>query len=497
MPAPGAADTPRWLWPPSVTLIAAAIVIGWGARLSWGLWLDETIAPWQAEAGWAIARDKLADGTQSVLFGYLEALVYFPASPRMELWLRVPALLGGIASCLLAHRLAEQLVGRGTGLPALLAMVGSPQMIIHATQARPYTLAVAAALASLLGLARWLETRRRRHGLLFSLALALCGHLNVLFAAFAVVPAVLVYQHARRGLPIDWRALSRWVALTAVLLAPLVPLLSKVAHGPDTSALGLPPLGQALRELLPGTVLVSLVAFAFLLVPTRGRPLPALREPTLRPPLVLATVWLLVPPLLLFAGSRLVHRTLFIERYFLHTVAAQALLVAILFRSFPPALRALALAACFLIPPIQIGVRTWSWTDGVISWRRPLQTIRTLDPAGVAPVFLQSGHMPSNAIDWQNGIAQRNIYWSPLVAYPLPNRVYPLPYALDDSVPPHVRRLADTELARSPALFVVGLPRHEVVEWVRRFFESRGYTSTFAMHEGFWVLALRRATPAP
>jgi hypothetical protein len=356
---------------------------------------------------------------------------------------------------------------------------------------------VAAALASLLGLQRWLETGRRRDGLLFSIALAVCGHLNFLFAAFAVVPAFFLHQRARRGLPIDWPALSRWIGLTAVLLLPLIPPLSRLARGPDPSAMRLDPPGQALQDLVPLTVVMSLVAFLFLLVPTRGKPLRGLRDPEARAPLALATVWLLGPPLLLFVASALVHRTLFIERYYLHTVAAQALIVAVLFREFPVVLRTLALAACFFIPPIQFSVQTWSWPDDVISWRRPMQTIRRMDPAGAVPVFVQSGHGPSNALDWQRGIESRHLYWSPLVPYPLPNPTYALPYTLDDSVRSTVRALADTKLAEAQSIFVVGLARHELVQWVGRFFEERGYSSRFALHELLWVLELRRPTPAP
>jgi hypothetical protein len=372
-------------------------------------------------------------------------------------------------------------------------MVGSPQVIVHSTHARPYTWALAACLASLLGLARWLETGSRRHGLLFSISLALCVHLHLLFLTFAVVPAFLLTLRARRGLTVDWRGLSRWLAVTALLIVPLAPQLLASSRLPDRSAYGLPPLGEALKELLPVSVLLSLVAFVFLLLPTRGQPLRALRRAPVRLPLALAAFWLLVPPLLLLVASHLSHRTLFVERYFVHTIAAQALIVAVLFREFPETLRTIGLAACFLVLPIREGIHVWSGPDSRISWRSPLQTIRRLDPAGVVPVFVQSGHPSTNATDWPHGIERGEFFWSPLVAYPLPNPAYPLPYTLDDSVPPYVRRLAESELARAPSIFVVGLARHPILQWVRDFFVARGYTATLPVHDGFWVLTLRRS----
>jgi hypothetical protein len=509
-PGPTETETPRWLLIVVGALAAVAVVVAWGARLSWGLWQDETHIAWQAEGGWTIVRDKLGDPAQSVLFGYLEALFYFPGSPHMELWLRLPAVLGGIASGLLAYRLAERLVGKGTGLTAFVAMIGSPQMIVLATQARPYTWAVAACLASLLGLARWLETGRRRDGLLFAIASALVVHLHLLFATFAVVPAFFVLRRARRGQPVDWRGLLGWLGLTALLLMPLLVLLRRVSQGPDPSAIGLASLGDALADLIPSTVLFSLIPLAFVLVVAslgaaiagRGAGVAAvraagvaLRGALAREPAELAVFWLLAPPLLLLALSHLRHQTIYLDRYFLHTIAAQALIVAMLFRRVPRAVGALALAACLFTPPILYGARTWSQTETIISWRPPFRAIRQLDPAGTAPVFLQSSHPPSNAMDWQRGIEQRAFLYSPVVAYPVPNHVYPLPYDPDASMESFVRRLADTDLANAPLIFVTGLPKHVTIEWVRRFFEARGYQTTHVLRDGYWLLALR-LTPA-
>jgi hypothetical protein len=373
---------------------------------------------------------------------------------------------------------------------------------VLATQARPYTWAVAACLASLLGLARWLETGSRRDGLLFAIASALVVHLHLLFAAFAVVPAFFVLRRVRRGQPVDWRGLFRWLGLTALLLMPLLILLRRVSQGPDPSAVGLASLRDALADLIPGTVLFALIPLAFLLViRSRGAAVAgraagvALRGALAREPAELAVFWLFAPPLLLLALSHLRHQTVYLERYFLHTVAAQALIVAMLFRAVPRAVGALALAACLFTPPILYGARTWSQTETIISWRPPFRTIRRLDPAGTAPVFVQSSHPPSNAADWQHAIEQRTFFYSPVVAYPVPNHVYPLPYDPDASMQSYVRRLADTELANAPLIFVTGLPKHVTIEWVRRFFESRGYQTTHVLRDGYWLLALRR-TPA-
>jgi len=493
MPESAPPTLPRWMQAAVPTLVVAVFVLACRPSLSWGLWLDETTLAWQAEAGWALARDRLGETGNSALFGYIEALFYFPG-PHMEVWLRVPALLGALASFFLIQRLAEMFLGKGTGLLAMVSLAGTPLMLTYATQARPYSLALAACLVTLWGVARWLDTGSRRYGLLFSVAFALAVHLHFLFGVFAVVPAFLVWRHARGKQPVHWRELGAWAGLSALLLLPLLPLLRRLSRFPDPSALPIPTLADLAEVLIPSTVLLSLVAFAFLLVPpnTRRRALDGLRAPGARPTLAFAWFWFLVPPLVLFVASHLIRKTILIDRYVLHIVAAQALIVAALFRGFPPIVATLALLACFLPYPVLYGIQSSSRADGPLSWRLPLEAVRALDPTGAAPVFVQSGHPPTNAMDWPHGIERRLLDYAPLAAYPVPNRTYPLPYTLDENVRTYVRRVSDTELAQAPVIFVAGLAEHSTIQWVRQFFEARGYTASFGVRQALWLLVFRR-----
>ena len=59
---------------------------------------------------------------------------------------------------------------------------------------------------------------------------------------------------------------------------------------------------------------------------------------------------------MLFVGSHLAGKTILLDRYVLHIVAAQALIVAVLFRGFPPIVATLALLACFLPYPVLYGI---------------------------------------------------------------------------------------------------------------------------------------------
>jgi hypothetical protein len=482
----------RWL---TGGLLAVMMVAGWGPGLAWGLWLDETFTAWQVDAGFrAIAASKLANPGQSALFAYIEAPFYFPHTRAMELALRIPALAGALLACLFLYRVAEALIGKGTGLLAVVPFVASPDLINYAPQARPYTLAMAACLASLWGLLRWLETGARRHGLLFAASLAVVLHLHLLFALFVPVLGFVLLQRLRRGAPIAWRGLALWLGVAAVLLLPLLPLARAFMNqSAGLSRSDLPGLPLAIDALTPRLVLISLVAFAILLIPaTRRQGIDALRAPDTKPTVQLLLAWMLMPPLALIAISYAVHQSVVVGRYFFHSVAAQCLLVAILFRGFPPVLARVALFACFLPIPVLHLVHSRSVADGFDSWRLPLRTLRSVDPAGAAPVFVQAGHPMSNAMDWQHAIEARSFLYSQLSAYPIPNRVYPLPYGLDDASKTYVRGLADGELAAAPQVVFAGIRDLPSGEWVRSFFESRGYTSHYAVRQGVALIVMQR-----
>jgi hypothetical protein len=489
----GEADDARWVRRAVFAFIVLAVAVGWSPRLCWGLWLDETFSAWQVEAGFrAITREKSGSPGQSVLFGYIEALFYFPRSPHFEAWLRVPAFLGGLACCFFAYRLAQLWLSERAGHLAALAMAASPQMLGFAAQARPYTLAVAACLASLWGLARWLETGARRHGFSFSLALALALHLHLLFSLFVIVPAFLVVRRAIGGRKVDWPGLVAWTGLAAVLTLPLVPMAKAVSDRADLLRLPLPGLRDLLFAAIPHTLFVCSASLLVLLPRARPDTLAALRDARMRPVLELATLWLLVPPLVLFAASHAGHQTVLVDRYFLYTVGGEVLLVALVFHGFPPVRATVAVMVCLLPIPLYFGFQAWTDGDGPTSWRRPFAAVTTLDPAAGAPVFIHSGHPLSNRMDWQHGVERRSFLFSPIVAYPVRNRLYPLPYAVDADMEAYVRRLAAGELAATPEIFLTGVLRHPTVEWVRRFFESRGYTSRYAVADSICLIVLRK-----
>jgi hypothetical protein len=176
----------------------------------------------------------------------------------------------------------------------------------------------------------------------------------------------------------------------------------------------------------------------------------------------------------------------------LHTVVAQALIVAILYGRTPAPLARVALLMCLLPVPIVLAAQAWTRADGAASTRAPLRAAHAVDPVGAAPLFVCSGHPLSNRADWRHAPQQGSFLYSQLTVYPVPNRVYPLPFELDAAAKEYVRAAADGALKNAALVLFVGEPPSETTAWVQAFFVARGYTASFPVREGFGLLILRR-----
>jgi hypothetical protein len=110
---------------------------------------------------------------------------------------------------------------------------------------------------------------------------------------------------------------------------------------------------------------------------------------------------------------------------------------------------------------------------------------------------LQAGHPLSNAVDWQHALGEGSFLYSPLTAYPLPNRVSPLPYALDEAARSYVRASADGPLRDADLVFFIGETNREMAAWFESFFEARGYVASFRVRQGICLLVLRRGSVQP
>ncbi len=219
-PASRAAASRRVLFVLAILALAAGGAMRvWAARGD--LWLDEvwslSLAEQSEHASEIFTRHHLDNNH------YLITLwMYFLGSQASWFVYRIPSLIAGIGTILLAGRFARRW-GFIESQTAIVLTSASYVLIVYASEARGYALAGFFALAAFLALDRYLEGRRLWAALGFSLAVVLGFLSHLTFAHFYLGAAVWsVVRTARQG-PTAWVALR---AVTACHLLPLVFLVT-------------------------------------------------------------------------------------------------------------------------------------------------------------------------------------------------------------------------------------------------------------------------------
>lgn len=127
---------------------------------------------------------------------WLVSLWMYAVGQEAPFWLyRLPSLLAGVATVLIAGRLAE-VDGSNPRLAMLLTATSFP-LVFYSSEARGYSLAALAGLALLLCLLRWVETSRSRWlgGFWLFASMGILSHLSFLL----VLVAAVLYSFALAG----------------------------------------------------------------------------------------------------------------------------------------------------------------------------------------------------------------------------------------------------------------------------------------------------------
>ena len=118
--------------------------------------------------------------------------------------------------------------------------------------------------------------------------------------------------------------------------------------------------------------------------------------------------------------------------------------------------------------------REWrhAWRISAVEARPMIAAVRTISPVNPPPILFFSSLVESNFLDWRSGLSGSYLF-TELIAYPIPNRVLPLPTRLEVDIEYHITGLLDSELKDAPEIvFVRG---GELPEWVTIEMTSRGY----------------------
>jgi mannosyltransferase len=234
-----------------------------------------------------------------------------------EASLRLPSALAMMAAAALVVLLGERLIGVRAGIAAGLLFAVLPNTTRYAQEARPYGLAMAAALLATLLLLRALEkpSWARWGGYAAVLAVTGLAHLVAVLIVLPHLVAVFWPPRDRRGM---WRFLAA-VAVAGAVCLPLVILGS----GQSWAISWIHVTANSLRTFptaLAGSQTVAIAVATLALVGV------VLTVGTHRRTVVLLLAWAIGPVLVCLVTAPILH--LFLYRYLLFTLPAWCLLAA-------------------------------------------------------------------------------------------------------------------------------------------------------------------------
>jgi len=216
------------------------------------------------------------------------------ARRRSEIALRLPSTFALAWAVLLLYRLGSELFDHRIGLLAAIGFALHPGVAFAASDARPYAIALAFTVASVLALVRWLRHGRLLDAASYVLATTVMIYAHYLFGVMLLVHAVYALWPARPRGPVSPRALCIAAGLLVVAVAPLtLQLVSIARRSADFSFAPEASLALLLRVLAP-----TIIPFSILLARDRFR---RLGVGSRLSDLILLLSWSVVPPALLFA----------------------------------------------------------------------------------------------------------------------------------------------------------------------------------------------------
>lgn len=321
-----------------VSGVAAAVMLGWGLGTP-AFGMDEATSVVLARWTWPnlVA---VSTGQDAPLGPYYLLLRGWLLVSSTEWWVRLPSMVPmALAVALLGGWVARWLSVR-VAVVAVAVMCALPAVSRFAQEARPYGLAVLAAVASSLAWWRFRQVGGRRAGAWYAvsvLAVPLCNVLALGVVAAQVVAGFLPDRSRRPG--VGWRTL----ALAAAGVAPTIPFLWLVATRATGYIGHYAPTPYHVWTILRGSfggeprdaplvnriavVVVALALIGAVRLRPRRQHHRGQHHRGQRPVLVYLWLWALLPGLLIAVAA--LWRPTLVARYFLVSVPAWSALAAL------------------------------------------------------------------------------------------------------------------------------------------------------------------------
>lgn len=439
---------------------AVLLICAWLPRLLRSFWVDEAGTFLMAHNGpLAAIRFTSHWPGQSLAYAAIASLFATDHGAFRELALRIPSSLGVLLGSWFLYQIAEKAIGRGSGFVAAMLFVFHPTVIDLGTQARPYGLAMAAVAGSCLALMQWVTTRKRSWLLLYVAASTSIVYLHYFFIAIFVCHAaylafVLLLERRRER----WQELLASYGLSIALTAPLWPHMRLLLREAHTLPFTAPPTPIDLyQSLLPTLVAFGALASALvvqMLVPKSFR----MPQPLSRSLSCLLITWWVLIPVLFFVASVASPMRVFLPRYFASSVPGQVLVITYagysVFRAVAARIWVVGLVLLSTASPVALVLTARKTGDEEL--RPVMKLIQDHSLRTAPPVFFSSPLPESNFYAWRQGLTPSSYLYAPFVAYPMKNRILPLPYTLDtQGIRAHVENVISTELKATPQVLFI------------------------------------------
>ena len=435
---------------------ALLLLIGVRAPLSGGFWLDECLSVWvgSGSVDQVIARAGEYQGQSPLYFLLISPLVHGGVG---ELGIRTLSLFGFLLSLVFLARIARRWGDGECVLAAVLVFATLDPVLVAAISARPYALALAAALGSVLALLRWCEAGRVSSLIIAGLTAVLAFYLHYLFAGILLVHLAVLRACGKLNLRL---LIGGGIAL-ALLCFPGFQQLHHLAGRFEILSFAPTPgpgaLGSALVPPYLGVILILALVLARLVDPIRlaARPNPRMVGVVL--------IWLLGGPLIFFGHAHLTGDSLFLPRLLLWAAPGTALAVALLIGSLePPRVRVVVITTVLLFSFVRESGRSWQ----VEGWREAFASVQAR-PTGALLVY--SGLVELEDPAWAGDPARREYLLAPV------GRYLPHPPAPTLPLPAGVERVEHREwLEREVVPVLEGAPEITLISLRKRLGAASG-----------------------
>lgn len=478
---------PGWLY---LLLGAAVIYFYWFPRLHSGFWVDEAGTYWIVHRGFAHVWDNLQIYPgQSIIYMHLSSL-FATSGALKELVLRIPSVAAILIAARLLFVLTERIAGSGSGYLAVLPFLSAGAIVESATNARPYALGLAVILASFLSLREWVHTGSTRQYWIYGLTSAAVVYLHYLFGLIFVPQAIYLLAAHRAGRRISWKRVLGAAALIGAAAIPLVWQVLAIARMAGSWTVLRPPSVVSFLLLYP-TQTITVVAVALvlyrLLYPKWFKK-PAWLE---QDDAVLLLTWLLLGPVIVFAIARVTGYTLFTQRYLIYALLPAFVLIAWALRHVNNERARFAVLAA-----LSLNAFVYVFTLGEPDWRTPLEAAQKLVSPDT-PLLLQSGFVESANLDLSGEPKSSSYLFAPLSAYPVPNQVIPVPYALTPTSERLVAQQVEHEALQHRRFALLTGDGTNVEKMLGSWFAEKGYTLSVQHVAGFTLVLYERSSKSP